>query len=231
MSYIELKGISKIYNMADASVAALSNINLSVEKGEFMSLAGPSGSGKTTLLNIIGALLRPTNGQCLVDGIDVFNQDDRTLSSYRFKKIGFIFQNDNLVDALDVRDNILYGLAVGSRRDRGKLSSYSDRIDEIIELTGLSKWAKHKPGELSGGQRQRISIARALIKNPGIILADEPTASLDTNIAHDILNLMRRINEEQKITFIISSHDQKTLDCTDRTVILRDGIIERDFLH
>lgn len=225
MSNIELKSISKIYKMTDAPVVALKDINLSIELGEFMSLAGPSGSGKTTLLNIIGALLRPTSGHCFVDGVDVFKQNDRELASYRFKKIGFVFQNDNLIDALDVKDNILYGVIVGSRKDRGKLSSYKDRVEEIIDMVGLTKWAKHRPGELSGGQRQRISIARALIKNPSIILADEPTASLDSECAIEILNIMRKINQEKRVTFIISSHDRSVLDLTDRTVMLKDGSI------
>lgn len=225
MNGIELKEVSKIYTKADSSIVALSDINLTMEKGEFVSLSGPSGSGKTTLLNIIGGLLVPSSGECFVDGIDIFKQSDAELASYRFKKIGFIFQNDNFIDALDVRDNILYGILVGSKKDRGKMSSYHDKVDEIIELTGLTKWIKHRPGELSGGQRQRISIARALIKDPSIILADEPTASLDSEIAMDILNLMREINETKKITFIISSHDKKVLELTNRTITLLDGKI------
>lgn len=225
MSNIELIDICKEYSLIDTSIFALKNINLTINKGEFLSLAGPSGSGKTTLLNIIGAIIQPSSGKCIVDGQDICSLNNKELSSYRFKKIGMIFQNDNLIDALNVRDNILYGIAVGAKKDRGNIKEYKGKVEQIIEKMGLTHWQNHNPGELSGGQRQRISIARALIKDPSIILADEPTASLDSETAMEIMNLMRTINKEKGITFIISSHDKRVLELTDRTVFLHDGNI------
>ena len=226
MKCIELINISKEYKLVDSSVFALKDINFTINNGDFISLAGPSGSGKTTLLNIIGGLIRPTTGQCIVEGEDIIPLSSSELASYRFNKIGFIFQNDTLIESLDVRDNILYGVAVGSKKDRGRLSDYKKKAEEIIELVGLTQWVTHRPGELSGGQRQRISIARSLIKNPKIILADEPTASLDSEIAQSIIELMRRINKENGISFIISSHDKHVLKLTDKTLFLHDGKME-----
>ena len=220
---IELKRVVKEYYLGKTKVEALRGVSLKIEKGEFMALVGPSGSGKTTLLNIAGLLDKATSGEVLVDGKEVEGLPSRALALLRGEKIGFIFQGFNLVPVFDVYENIELSLilakAPGTRRE------WKDRITRVIDEVGLSELATHKPSELSGGQRQRVAIARALVKKPLIILADEPTANLDSKTAFSIIELMRELNDEESTTFVFSTHDDRVLKYARRVLRIEDGEI------
>jgi putative ABC transport system ATP-binding protein len=220
---IELIGVVKEYELGKTKVEALRGVSLKIEKGEFTSLVGPSGSGKTTLLNVAGLLDKATSGEVLVDGVEVGSLPSRELAGLRGEKIGFIFQGFNLVPVFDVYENIELSLILakspGSRRE------WKDRITRVIDEVGLSELATHKPSELSGGQRQRVAIARALVKRPRIILADEPTANLDSKTAFSIIELMRALNDEENTTFVFSTHDDRVLKYARRVLRIEDGEI------
>ena len=200
MNIIEIKDLKKDYPLGDTIVRAVRGVDLSVAEGDFMSIIGPSGSGKTTLLNIIGCIDLATSGSVQVGGREITALSDRQITEIRLNKIGFIFQTFNLIPVLNVIENIEFPLllmkktAVEARK----------RADQLIEEVGLKEYALHRPAELSGGQRQRVAIARALVTNPDIVLADEPTANLDSVTGASILELMRRMNEIEKTTFIFS---------------------------
>lgn len=225
---IELVGISKVFSMADGDIRALADINLKFNDNEFAVLAGASGCGKTTLLNIIGCLDAPSSGRLMVDDIDVSTLSRKQLAWLRYEKIGFIFQSFNLIPTLNIKDNILLGLAVGRRKLRRPLSSYQEEFEEIIELVGLQRWLKHRPFELSGGQQQRVAIARALIKKPRLLLADEPTANLDSENSAAIIDLMQNLNAKLKNSCIISTHDLKVQEKASRLISLSDGRVAGD---
>jgi putative ABC transport system ATP-binding protein len=220
---IELRAVRKEYELGKTKVEALRGVSLRIEKGEFMALVGPSGSGKTTLLNIAGLLDRATGGEVLLDGSGVGGLSSKALADMRGSKIGFIFQGFNLVPVFSVYENIEISLvlarAEGGRRD------WKKRITRAIDEVGLSDLATHKPAELSGGQRQRVAIARALVKRPQIILADEPTANLDSKTAFSIIELMRALNDEEGTTFVFSTHDDRVLKYARRVVRIEDGEI------
>jgi putative ABC transport system ATP-binding protein len=220
---IELRGVTKEYELGSTKVEALKKVSLLIEKGEFTSIVGPSGSGKTTLLNIAGLLDRATSGEVLLDGSSVEGLSSRERADLRGRKIGFIFQGFNLVPVFDVYENIELSLVLakagGSRRE------WKGRIARAIDEVGLSELAKHKPAELSGGQRQRVAIARALVKKPEIILADEPTANLDSKTAFSIIELMGALNEEESTTFVFSTHDDRVLKYARRILRIEDGEI------
>ena len=220
---IELRGVTKEYELGRTKVEALKKVSLLIEKGEFTSIVGPSGSGKTTLLNIAGLLDRATSGEVLLDGSSVEGLSSRERADLRARKIGFIFQGFNLVPVFDVYENIELSLvlakAEGSRRE------WKGRITRAIDEVGLSELARHKPAELSGGQRQRVAIARALVKKPEIILADEPTANLDSKTAFSIIELMGALNEEESTTFVFSTHDDRVLKYARRILRIEDGEI------
>lgn len=224
MKGIELQDISKVFSLADSKIIALHRINLVIQSGEFVMLSGPSGSGKTTLLNIIGGLDTPSEGRIHLDGIAMNELSRNQLADMRYQKIGFIFQSFNLIPSLNVRDNIMIGLAVG-RTHRKAMRNYRKDIDEIIETVGLGPWVKHRPYELSGGQQQRVAIARALIKRPAIILADEPTANLDSENRDSVMSLLRELNASMGSTCIVSTHDQRMQEFASRIVNLNDGKI------
>lgn len=212
--------IGKVYYLGKTTVKALENIDLEIRSGEFIAIAGPSGSGKTTLLNLIGCLDKPTNGKIEIGGRDVSHLNADHLADIRNKKIGFIFQTFNLIPVLTAYENVEFPLILGrnmSSKER------KQKIMEVLEEVGLQKQAGHRPEELSGGQRQRVAIARALVKDPDIILADEPTANLDSTTGDNIVKLMLRLNREKGRTFIFSTHDQMILQYAGRVVKLHDG--------
>lgn len=224
MALIELKSVTKIYPLGSQKVVAVDDFSLSIEAGEFCVLAGPSGSGKTTLLNLIGCLDLPTRGEIWLDGREVSCADQKTLSELRLRKIGFIFQSYNLIPVLTAAENAEFTLMlqqVGKKQRR-------DRVLQLFSELGLDGLENRKPSDLSGGQQQRVAIARAMASKPAVILADEPTASLDSHASEELLALMQRLNEEQGATFIFSSHDPLVISHAKRVVCLQDGHLESD---
>ena len=225
MSVVELVGVQKQYMLGDTRVDALRGVSLQIEKGEFLAIAGSSGSGKTTILNMIGCIDNPSGGRVLIDGTDVEHLSDLELTRYRRSKIGFIFQSFNLIPVLNVYENIEFPLLLRrtvSRRERERV------VMRFVEEVQLADRLKNKPNELSGGQRQRVAIARALVTNPLIVLADEPTANLDSATGHKIVELMKTINEAEKTTFVFSTHDAHIMEHARRVVNLRDGLLADD---
>ncbi len=221
MSIVRLEKIKKDYLLGKINFNALKGIDLSVEKGEFLAIAGPSGSGKTTALNIIGCIDKPTEGKVLIDDVEISSLSSDELADIRAEKISFVFQNFNLLPVLNALENVEYPLL----NKKIPAAEKKERAKEALNNVGLSQFANHKPLELSGGQQQRVAVARAIVGKPLIILADEPTANLDHNTGIEILNLMKKINQEYKTTFIFSTHDQKIMDRADRIVKLWDGEI------
>lgn len=239
MNLIELKDISKNYKMDKVIVKAVDKASFSIKKGEFAAISGSSGSGKSTLLNIIGLIDLPTSGSLLLNGNDIYAQTklsadtklsavlDKKLTVLRRKNLGFIFQTFNLIPVLNVRENVELPLTLGSSfatETMGK-KELDEWIDFLIETVGLSAWKNHKPSELSGGQRQRVAIARALATKAPMILADEPTANLDSKNGDQILELMKTLNKELETTFIFSTHDAKIVNMADHVIKISDGKI------
>jgi len=222
MSLIEMKEVLKDYPLGKTIVKALRGINFTVERGDFLSVVGASGSGKTTMLNIIGCIDAPTSGTVKIDGNDITMLNDKELTKLRLYKIGFIFQTFNLIPVLNVRENVEFPLLL--MKDLSK-SEIRARAEKFIEAVGIKEFIKHRPAELSGGQRQRVAIARSLATNPDIVLADEPTANLDSETGESILELMKNLNEKEKTTFIFSTHDQRVLKYAKHIVRLTDGKI------
>jgi putative ABC transport system ATP-binding protein len=218
---IELAGIKKSYQLGITEVVALRGVDLSIDAGEFTVVTGPSGSGKTTLLNIIGCLDRASAGRYVLDGIDVSNRDFDDLAEVRNQKIGFIFQSFNLIPVLDVAENIEFPCAVRSGGESP--SALRARVTALAKAVGLEPYLHHKPDELSGGQRQRVAIARALITTPRLVLADEPTANLDSKTSDQIIDLMLELNREQGVTFLFSTHDPRVVKHARRALQIQDG--------
>ncbi|AIY89081.1 ABC transporter ATP-binding protein [Geoglobus acetivorans] len=214
MSLISLEDVWKTYRMDRVEVHALRGATLEVGEGEFVVILGPSGSGKTTLLNIIGGIDLPTKGKVYFRGRDISKLDDRELTLHRRKNVGFVFQFFNLLPTLTARENVMIAQ---------ELVDNSRDVDEVLEFVGLGDRASHFPSELSGGEQQRVAIARALVKNPPLILADEPTGSLDLETGKRVLRVMRDINRESKITFILVTHNSVIGEMADKIVRLRDG--------
>jgi putative ABC transport system ATP-binding protein len=224
-SQIELRGVTRTYGEGEALVRALDAVDLGVAAGEFLALAGPSGSGKTTLLNLIGSIDAPSSGQILFEGTDLAALSNRRRTSFRGERIGFIFQDFNLIPVLSARENVelplqLLGGTAGSGRRQAS--------EAMLERVGLGALAHRLPRELSGGQQQRVAIARALVKRPAVVLADEPTANLDSETAREILDLMRELNGALGATFIFSTHDPMVMAYARRLVRLRDGQVIED---
>lgn len=224
MSLIELKSVSKIYPLGSQQVIAVDDLSLQIETGEFTVLAGPSGSGKTTLLNMIGCLDRPSRGQVWLAGQEVGQAQAKPLALLRLHQIGFIFQSYNLIPVLTAAENAEFTLML---QGIGKLER-RQQILQLFDELGLAGLADRKPSDLSGGQQQRVAIARAIASKPAVILADEPTASLDSQASEELLALMKRLNQEQAATFIFSSHDPLVISHARRVVQLRDGRLESD---
>lgn len=216
---IVLEKAVKVYQLGKFEVNALKGIDLEVEEGEFISFCGPSGSGKSTLLNLIGCIDTPTSGTVFIMGKDVSKFSDAALSRLRNTTIGFIFQSFNLLPVLTAFENVEYPLVIlGMPR-----SEREKKVSRVIKEVGLDEFSKHKPDELSGGQRQRVAIARALVTEPKMVLADEPTANLDSKTGIEILDLMKRMNEEHKTTFIFSTHDPKIVKYAKKIYNMVDG--------
>ena len=217
---VTLKDVSKIYPLGKLEVRALSDVDMTITPGEFTTIAGPSGSGKTTLLNLVGCVDTPTAGRVVVDGRDTGTLSDTRLTKLRLEVLGFIFQSFNLIGVLDAFQNIEFPLLL-----QGKLSRKERalRVNDLLEKVGLHEHGHHRPNELSGGQRQRVAIARALVTHPKIVLADEPTANLDSETGKQIVDVMKAINAEQGTTFIFSTHDTRVMAHADRVIQLEDG--------
>lgn len=222
---VSLSNVVKEYRLGNVSVPALRGVSLEVYPGDFLSIAGPSGSGKTTLLNLIGCVDTATSGTVQVEGQDTMNLSDRELTNLRLNTLGFIFQSFNLVSVLSVFQNVEFPLLLQRRlpwRDR------RERVLTLLEQVGLISHADHRPNELSGGQRQRVAIARALVTRPRIVLADEPTANLDSVTGNNIIDLMKSLNEKSGTTFIFSTHDAKVMSHANAVIRLADGkIVEK----
>ena len=222
---VELKEVTKDYPLGKTVVRAVQGVSLSVDKGEFTAIAGPSGSGKTTLLNLVGCVDVPSSGTVNVAGQCTNELDDRRLTDLRLHKLGFIFQTFNLIQVLTVYQNVEFPLLLQggmSANDRRK------RVHEIVDRVGLTTQMTQRPNELSGGQRQRVAIARALVTRPLIVLADEPTANLDSHTGQNIIDLMKLINHELRTTFIFSTHDHKVMEHADRIIQMADGCLVDD---
>ena len=226
MPILQLNNVTKTYQKGKTEVEALKGVNLNIEKGEFLSIVGPSGSGKTTALNIIGCLDTPSSGNVLFDGTNLSKMKEKQLSRYRKENIGFIFQSYNLIPVLTVKENIELPLVIEKKYGKKEIS---DLVMKMIEEVGLKEMAHRTPGELSGGQEQRVAIARALIKNPVVMLADEPTANLDSHTAEDIISLMQKMNTEHNTTFVFSTHDPLMMKHARRIVVLHDGQVQKDY--
>ena len=221
---LEARDVTKIYRTGEVETPAIVDVSLVIEHGEFSTLCGPSGSGKTTLLNQLGTLDRPTEGRILVDGVDTTELSESARADLRLRKLGFVFQAYNLVPVLSAVENVefvllLQGLSTSERRRRSR---------ELLEELGLGELVRKRPGEMSGGQQQRVAVARAIVSNPLIVLADEPTANLDSKTAEALLDLMARMNEERGVTFLVSTHDPRVMARATRILHLADGQIESD---
>ncbi len=225
MNIIEIKGLTKNYPLGKTVVHALRGVDLSIEEGDFLSIVGPSGSGKTTLLNVIGCIDHASQGSVKVGGTEVTKLNDKAITDIRLHKIGFIFQTFNLIPVLDTVENVEFPLLLMKKHSKSQIRA---RAEKLIEEVGLKDYRHHRPAELSGGQRQRVAIARALVTNPDIVLADEPTANLDSVTGAQILDLMREMNQIEKTTFIFSTHDANVLKYARHVVKIKDGLIAKE---
>ncbi len=220
---VDIRGVTKDYPLGKTVVQALRGIDLTIDQGEFTAIAGPSGSGKTTLLNLIGCVDVPTTGTVLVAGQAIETLNDKSRTELRLRNLGFIFQTFNLVQVLNLYQNVEFPLLLQGDLTKAERRK---RVEEIVEKVGLTPQMKQRPNELSGGQRQRVAIARALVTRPQIVMADEPTANLDSVTGQNIIDLMRHMNEEDKTTFIFSTHDHRVMNHARRIVKLEDGVIK-----
>lgn len=224
MALLEAQEITKLYRLGDIALKALNNVSLVIEKGEFLAIMGPSGSGKSTFMNILGCLDKPTSGRYMLEGVDVANMNRDELATIRNKKIGFVFQGFNLLSRTSAIENVelpmLYdGFSAKERRQKAAAA---------LKTVGLEGWENHHPNQLSGGQQQRVAIARSLVNNAPIILADEPTGNLDTKTSAEIMELFVRLNEESNITVIIVTHEKDIAEYSRRRIFFRDGVIVSD---
>jgi putative ABC transport system ATP-binding protein len=226
MNIVECIDLQKSYHQGQIEVHALKDISLSIKKGEFLAVAGPSGSGKTTLLNLIGGLDRTDAGNIIVDGNAFDQMSQSQLANLRLHKVGFVFQAYNLIPVLSATENVefvmlLQGIPAGERRERART---------ILDEVGLEGKYDRRPAELSGGQQQRVAVARAIVSNPSIVLADEPTANLDSKTGNGLLEMMQRMNAEKHVTFIFSTHDKMVMDYARRLILLQDGRLANDLV-
>ncbi len=222
MEIIRTEKLEKIYSDNGVPVHALRGIDLTIEKGEFLVIAGPSGSGKTTLLNLLGALDKPTTGKVFFEGKDISDKSRKELSDFRLHKLGFVFQAYNLIPVLTAIENIEFSMMLLGVPDNER----RERALKLMDELSIKELADKKPNEMSGGQQQRVAVARAIVNNPTVVLADEPTANLDSKTADVLLDLMAAMNKEKNITFIFSSHDKQVMERARRLLILKDGMIE-----
>ncbi len=221
---IETKGLSKTYTNTAVPVEALKDISLEFKEGEFTAIVGPSGSGKTTFLNVIGGLDKPTKGKVIIDNVDIASMKESQLFDFRLKHIGFVFQAYNLIPVLTATENVSFIMLL-QKRPKEEMNK---RAKEMLEQVGLSDKLDVRPNKLSGGQQQRVAVARALASRPDFVLADEPTANLDTESAFNLLDIMARLNKEENITLVFSTHDQRVIDRARRVITLVDGAVDKD---
>lgn len=224
MKILELKEVHKIYNGSEVKVHAVNGVTIDFREAEFAAIVGPSGSGKTTLLNLIGGLDKPTSGKIIIDGTDLSLLKSSELIDFRLRNIGFVFQSYNLIPVLTAKENVefIMSLQRRSREERDK------RTYELLKAVGLADRMKSRPSKLSGGQQQRVAVARALASKPKFVLADEPTANLDSKSASTLLEIMESLNHEEKITFIFSTHDARVVKMAHRVITLEDGKVVSD---
>ena len=222
MEILRIQNLTKIYGSGDTEVRALNNVSFSVQKGEFVAIVGPSGSGKSTLLHILGGVDRPTDGKVFIEGNDIYALNENSLAVFRRRQIGLIYQFYNLIPVLNVEENITLPLLLDGRKvDRAYLQ-------KLIDTLGIAERLTHLPNQLSGGQQQRVSIGRALVNNPAIVLADEPTGNLDSKNSAEIVELLKYFNWENRQTLIIITHDERIALQADRIIAIEDGRIARD---
>jgi putative ABC transport system ATP-binding protein len=224
MNVIETKNISKLYKQADQEIKALDDISINFKKGEFTAIVGPSGSGKTTFLNSIGGLDSPDLGNVLINNVDITKLNSNKLIDFRLRNIGFVFQSYNLIPVLTAKENVEFIMLM-----QGESKSLRNkRAIELLDAVGLKEQLNRRPNQLSGGQQQRVAVARALASKPKFVLADEPTANLDSSSTSNLLDIMSKLNKEENMTFIFSTHDQRVIDRADRIITLEDGKILSD---
>lgn len=221
---IKTCNLSKVYNGSVAPVKAVNNVSIEFQEGEFTAIVGPSGSGKTTFLNLIGGLDKPTEGNIVIDGTDISEMKESKMFDFRLRNIGFIFQSYNLIPVLTAKENVSFIMLLQNQPKE----EMEKRALEMLEQVGLSEKVNSRPGQLSGGQQQRVAVARALASKPKFVLADEPTANLDTESAFNLLDIMLRLNREENITLIFSTHDQRVIDRARRVITLVDGAVAKD---
>ena len=224
---ISLQDVHKVYPLGKTEVHAVKGVTFDITKGDFISIAGPSGSGKSTILNMIGCIDTPTEGTVIINGTRTSGMSDNDITRLRHRTLGFIFQSFNLIPVLNIYENIEFPLLL-DKETKGTKEERREWIDYLIMMVGLEQWRDHRPNELSGGQRQRVAIARALVTKPLIVLADEPTANLDSATGEAIIELMKKMNEDVGTTFIFSTHDQSIVDIADHVIRLRDGLITKN---
>lgn len=224
MAIIRTVNISKIYNSTHLPVKALNNVSAEFGEGEFTAIVGPSGSGKTTLLNLLGGLDKPTEGHIFIGNEEITRLKDSKLIDFRLKNIGFVFQSYNLIPVLTAKENVSFIMLLQKKSKK----EMNERAEELLREVGLDDKLNVRPNKLSGGQQQRVAVARALASRPKFILADEPTANLDTESAFNLLDIMAKLNKEENITFIFSTHDQRVIDRARRVIKLVDGAISSD---
>lgn len=224
MKIIEIKNLHKIYNSNSVSVHAVNGVDLSFEEGEFSVIVGPSGSGKTTLLNLIGGLDDATEGSVTIDNVEIEKLSARKMTDFRMKNIGFVFQAYNLIPVLTAKENVEFIMHLQGRNKNDR----DARTSELLKAVGLGEMMNRRPSKLSGGQQQRVAVARALASKPKFVLADEPTANLDSKSTENLLDIMEQLNKEEKITFIFSTHDQRVVNKARRVITIEDGKIISD---
>ena len=222
---IDTHEVSRVYDEKTVPVYAVNGVHIYIERGEFTALVGPSGSGKTTVLNMIGGLDRPTSGYVEVNGVNISTLSNKELVNFRLNNIGFVFQSYNLIPVLTASENIEFILLLQGCPKTER----QQRVKELLEQVGLEDKANKRPAELSGGQQQRVAVARALASKPQFVLADEPTANLDTASASNLLDVMAQLNKEENMTFLFSTHDQRVIDRAKRVITLQDGKVVSDF--
>lgn len=222
MKILEVKNLCKTYGKGDTMVKALDDVSFSVEKGEFIAIIGPSGSGKSTLLHILGGVEVPTSGSVIIDKTDISQLNETALAIFRRRQIGLVYQFYNLIPILTVQENLTLPLLLDGRKANPKI------VNSLVSQLGLDQRLNHLPNQLSGGQQQRVSIGRALINNPALLLADEPTGNLDSENSREIISLLRRFNKEYNQTVIIITHDERIALAADRVIAIEDGKIVRD---
>lgn len=226
LPFIKVNTLSRQYTMGSETVHALAGVDLEIQQGEFIGIIGPSGSGKSTLLYLLGGLDHPTSGQIWFGEEDIANMDDDVLAKFRQRMIGFVFQSFNLIPTMTAVQNVSFPLIFAGVSQTERY----ERAKTLLEMVGLGDRLDHKPTELSGGQQQRVSIARSLVNNPSVILADEPTGNLDSKSGGDVIDILKRLNQEEGRTIIMVTHDQSLLDVTTRHIQIRDGkILEESF--